>query len=74
MCSKPQDLIPSREWLEKYSDLGIYDSMMGVDESLQRCLQEDGNLVASTVVIENNELIATPKSKIKPFVFSAHSS
>ena len=67
--SKPRDLIPSREWLEEYSDLGIYDSTMGVEESFEKCLEESGNLVASTVVVDNNELIPTPKSKIKPYAF-----
>lgn len=67
--SKPRDLIPSREWLEEYSDLGIYDSTMGVEESFEKCLEEGGKLVASTVVVDNNELIPTPKSKIKPYDF-----
>jgi hypothetical protein len=45
---------------------------MGLEESFEKCLEEGGKLVASTVVVDNNELIPTPKSKIKPFKSSTH--
>jgi hypothetical protein len=63
---QPPDSVPSREWLEEYSDLGIYESVMEEEERFEKCLELNGELVASTVIVDNGELKPTEKSKIRP--------
>jgi hypothetical protein len=50
--------------LAEFSDLGVYDSAMEEAESFEKCLEMNGELVASTVIRDNGGLKPTAKSKI----------
>jgi hypothetical protein len=65
---KSRDSVPTRDWLAEYSDLGIYDSEMEQIETFEKCLEVNGELVASTVIRDNGGLKPTAKSKIDPYV------
>ena len=66
MSARSRESAPSLEWLTEYSDLGIYEGAMEEEESFEKCLEVNGELVASTVIRDNGNLKPTAKSRIDP--------